>query len=146
MNKILIFILAFSALNFARADGEIYLPNIPGYATGTKSGNNNALDVTLVGGGITIGAVSQGTPGPLASPWPVEGSDGTNHASYTAGNSQNVNLTGSTGTLDTNLTQIGGVSFALGQNTMANSLSCAMASDQTAVPVSGTFWQATQQI
>lgn len=35
---------------------------------------------------------------------------------------------------------------ALGQTTMAGSLSCAIASDQSAVPVSGTFWQATQPV
>ena len=35
---------------------------------------------------------------------------------------------------------------SLGQKTMANSLAVTVASDQSAVPVSGTFWQATQPV
>lgn len=35
---------------------------------------------------------------------------------------------------------------ALGQTTMAGSLAVAVASDQSAIPVTGTFWQATQPV
>jgi hypothetical protein len=34
----------------------------------------------------------------------------------------------------------------LGQKTSANSLACVLASDQSAIPVTGTFWQTTQPI
>jgi hypothetical protein len=34
----------------------------------------------------------------------------------------------------------------LGQKTMANSMACVLPSDQSAIPVTGTFWQATQPV
>jgi len=39
-----------------------------------------------------------------------------------------------------------GIPTALGQSTMANSMRVVVASDQSAVPVTGTFWQATQPV
>lgn len=54
--------------------------------------------------------------------------------------------TSSSSTQSVNLTQVNGVAISLGQKTMANSLPIVIASDQTAVPVSGTFWQATQPV
>lgn len=45
-----------------------------------------------------------------------------------------------------NLNQVGGVAYALGQGTMAASMSVAIASNQSAIPVTGTFWQATQPV
>lgn len=45
-----------------------------------------------------------------------------------------------------NLNQVGGVAVALGQTTMSASLPVVIASNQSAVPVSGTFWQATQPV
>lgn len=39
-----------------------------------------------------------------------------------------------------------GLPTGLGQKTMANSMSVVVSSDQSAVPVSGTFWQATQPV
>lgn len=58
---------------------------------------------------------------------------------------------GSTSALQTSgnatLTAISGqLPATLGQKLMANSLSCAIASDQSALPVTGTFWQATQPV
>lgn len=44
------------------------------------------------------------------------------------------------------LASVGGTALALGQTTMSASLPVVIASDQSAVPVSGTFWQATQPI
>lgn len=35
---------------------------------------------------------------------------------------------------------------SLGQKTMAGSLACVLPSDQSAIPVTGTFWQATQPV
>jgi hypothetical protein len=46
----------------------------------------------------------------------------------------------------TNLTQVGGAPIALGQTTMANSLPVVIASNQSALPVTGTFFQATQPV
>jgi len=44
-------------------------------------------------------------------------------------------------------TQISGqLPLSLGQKTMANSLAVVVASDQSGVPVTGTFWQATQPV
>lgn len=45
-----------------------------------------------------------------------------------------------------NLTQVGGASVTLGSKTSANSVPVVIASDQGAVPVSGTFFQATQPV
>ncbi len=45
-----------------------------------------------------------------------------------------------------NLTQIAGSALALGQAAMAASLPVTIASNQSAVPVSGTFWQTTQPV
>lgn len=38
------------------------------------------------------------------------------------------------------------VGLKVGQQTMADSLACVLPSDQSAIPVTGTFWQATQPI
>src|SRR5690242_2815460 len=46
----------------------------------------------------------------------------------------------------TNLTQVGGTSFALGQAAMSGSLPVAIASNQSALAVTGTFWQSTQPV
>lgn len=61
---------------------------------------------------------------------------------YTTGNqvllstdlSGNLRVT-ATGTSDVNLTEVGGASITLGQNTMANSIPVVISSDQTALPV-----------
>lgn len=45
-----------------------------------------------------------------------------------------------------NVTEVGGAAIALGQAAMAASLPVAIASNQSAVPVSGTFWQTTQPV
>lgn len=48
--------------------------------------------------------------------------------------------------LDATLVALSAKFSALGQNTMANSQPVVIASNQSAVPVSGTFWQATQPV
>jgi hypothetical protein len=157
MKKLILFLLFISA---AQADDAcIWLPNIPGCATGTQTGSSNAIDVTLVGGGITIGAVAQGTPGPINSPWPVLPTDGTNHASYTSGEAENVNIVNSIMTnnpsvgpipspVPSDATYMGAengsgnlVGLKVGSQTTANSLACVLASDQVAIPAtqSGTW-------
>jgi hypothetical protein len=50
----------------------------------------------------------------------------------------NVNTTGGGGTVSENLTQVGGVNITLGQKTMALSFPVVIASDQSAIPVTGT--------
>jgi hypothetical protein len=50
----------------------------------------------------------------------------------------NVNTTGGGGAANTNLIQVGGAAIALGQTTMSASLPVTIASNQTAIPVSGT--------
>lgn len=45
-----------------------------------------------------------------------------------------------------NVTQIGGVALAFGQAVMSASIPVTIASNQSALPVTGTFWQATQPI
>lgn len=45
-----------------------------------------------------------------------------------------------------NVNQWGGINTTLGQKTMSASVPVVIASDQSAVPVSGTFWQATQPV
>ena len=47
---------------------------------------------------------------------------------------------------DVNLVEIGGAALAFGQATMADSLPVVLASDQSPLPVTGTFWQATQPV
>lgn len=46
----------------------------------------------------------------------------------------------------TNVDQIGGVAIALGQTTMSASVPVAIASNQSALPVTGTFFQTTQPV
>lgn len=53
----------------------------------------------------------------------------TNHA-------LDVNISSTTGTTDTNLIEVGGISISLGQTTMASSLPIAIASNQSAIPAS----------
>jgi hypothetical protein len=56
----------------------------------------------------------------------------------------NVNIAGSVGTTDSNITEIGGSPITLGQKTMANSLPITIASDQSALPVSQSgSWSVT---
>lgn len=45
-----------------------------------------------------------------------------------------------------NISQIGGAALALGQTTMAGSIPVVLPSNQSAIPVTGTFWQATQPV
>lgn len=51
--KKFIFLILLLASN-CLADGEIWLPNIPGYATGTASGGKNGLDVNINSGTIVV--------------------------------------------------------------------------------------------
>lgn len=100
--------------SIASADTGVYLPNIPGYATGTQSGGGtvtrkNALDVNLASGSITLNATIGST---IGQPVPSLGI-------YSAANKS--------GTLTGEL---------IGQQNMANSLAVVLPSDQSAIPVS----------
>lgn len=64
------------------------------------------------------------------------GSD--NQMKVNADGSINVDVTGGGGTTNTNLTQVGGAPIALGQTTESASLPVTIASDQSAIPVTGT--------
>jgi hypothetical protein len=46
----------------------------------------------------------------------------------------------------TNVDQVGGAAVTLGAKTSANSIPVVLASDEAALPVTGTFWQATQPV
>lgn len=137
MRKLLVLVLLGSKLAWAASPGSVFLqfdrnssPTNVHEDTVTPA-NSIGLPVSIVGG-LTIGSVNQGNQGAQASPWWVEGTDGTNHASYTAASEEKVNSSQLPATL--------------GQKLMAASVSCALASDQSAIPVTGTFWQATQPV
>ncbi len=57
-----------------------------------------------------------------------------------------VNSGAPSGTQDVNLTKIGGVALAYGQQVMASSIPVTLASNQSALAVTGTFFQATQPV
>lgn len=75
---------------------------------------------------------------------------GNNFITTTISADASINGSGSTGGGggggDVNLNQVGGVSFTLGQKTKSGSLPITLASDQGGIPVTGTFWQATQPV
>jgi hypothetical protein len=101
----------------AHADGGVYLGNLKQFATGTDlGGGHRGLDIS---GSITASSTSTAATG-IAVPA---------DATYVGGNKSG-NLTG----------------LLIGQQTMANSLACVLPSDQSAIPVTGTFWQATQPV
>lgn len=55
-------------------------------------------------------------------------------------------VTQASGPWTQNLTKVGGSNILIGQTTMAASLPVALASDQSSLPVTGTFFQATQPV
>lgn len=57
-----------------------------------------------------------------------------------------VTLTNGSSLQNVNLNEVGGATFALGQTTMSASLPVTLASNQSALAVTGTFFQATQPI
>lgn len=95
------------------------------------------------GGGGGGGSVTQGT-----SPWVVSGTVTANAGSGpfpVSDNSGSLTVDAPVGTPVWVRLSDGAAAF-VGQKTMANSLPVTLASDQSAVPVSGTFWQATQPV
>lgn len=120
-----------------------------------QTGTNN--DVKVIASVLPTGASTEATLAALntkvtttangikvdgsAATQPISGSvtvtqaTGTNlHAVIDSGS---ITITPS-GTQNENLTQVGGSAISLGQKTMANSLPIVIASDQSAVPISGT--------
>lgn len=110
------FMLLLGAQAFATE--TIFAPGT-GVVTGTLSGGKIGLDVNVNSGALLATNPSVGTNG-AASP---------SSSTYIGGNKSGT-LTG----------------LLMGQQTMANSLACVLPSDQSAIPVTGTFWQATQPI
>jgi hypothetical protein len=72
----------------------------------------------------------------------IGGSDGTHLRNISTDSSGNVNVNVVSGGGSSNVTIVN----PLGSHVSASSVSVVIASDQSAVPVSGTFWQATQPI
>lgn len=87
------------------------------------------------GGAVTIADGADATQGAVADAVVAAGATGTVSAKLRR-------LTTDLDSVKTNTSNIP----AKGQTTMANSQPVAIASDQSAVPVSGTFWQATQPV
>lgn len=119
MNKFLIFITAFAFASFpnANAGSILVAPNLNQNITGTSLGGGHyGLDIS---GSFTATSNFSGATGS-----PVPG-----FASYTGVNSGG-NLIG----------------LSYGQALMAASLPVTLASNQSALAVTGTFWQATQPV
>jgi hypothetical protein len=111
-------IALFVSAGKASASDSLWLSNIGQQATGTTVTGKNGLDVNVISP-ITASALNVS---PTASAVPA-------NAGYIGGNKSG-NLTG----------------LLIGQQIMANSLACTLPSDQSAIPVTGTFWQATQPV
>src|ERR1700730_6380354 len=113
-----------------------------------QTGNNNVVRALQDGSWtvnlaneptIDIGIVDQGIPNTLSNAWPVEITDGTNVLGTVA---HPVNVTGTftpPALQNVNLTEIGGATITEGQKTSANSVPVVIASDQSAIPVTGTI-------
>ncbi len=68
--KKLVFLLLLCAAIVKAEDANIWLPNIPGYATGTASGGKNGLDVNINSGSIPVSFPSS-LPVVITSPLPL---------------------------------------------------------------------------
>lgn len=75
----------------------------------------------------------------------LQAPDGSYFVTLTDGNGT-LAPASSSGETSTNLTQVGGVTVALGQTTKSASIPVTIASDQGATAVTGTFYQATQPV
>jgi hypothetical protein len=94
---------------------------------GVYTGNIASLGITAFRYNIT--ALSSGT---------VSGNEACSAA---------IGLAGAGGVASSvNLTQVGGASVSLGQTTMSASIPVTISSNQSALPVTGTFFQATQPV
>jgi hypothetical protein len=81
--KTLWLLIALFWVAVAFADDAIWLPNLPGDATGTKSGGKNLLDVNVAGGTFPI-TVASPLPVIISSPLPlpvVQGANGNGNTS-----------------------------------------------------------------
>lgn len=108
--------------------------------TGSGGGSGPSGNVTLVGSTITL---------PVSVAADVEVVQDTAadlNATVVFPSPQHVIVDSGGGSPDVNLIEVGGSAIALGQTTMANSLPVTLASNQSALPVTGTFFQATQPI
>lgn len=77
----------------------------------------------------------------------IKSYDSDNQAQVTAAHELKVTGTFTpSGTSDANIVSISGAPITEGQKDMAHSLPVVIASDQSAIPVSGTFFQATQPV
>src|SRR6185295_4942246 len=98
-----------------------------------------ALDSSINGILLQQGSITSGQFGPLimgavSTGAPSYATGQTSPLSLTPAGSLRVSLDNFPSTFATNLTAVGGTPFALGQNTMANSVSVTLASNQTPIP------------
>lgn len=125
-----------AAPTYVSGDLEPFSLNLAGALRTDGSGVTQPVSGTVT--------AAQGTAASLAAAWPVEITDGTNVLG-TALHPVKIDPTGTTtqpvsgtvaisGTVASNLTQVGGTAIALGQTTMSASLPVAIASNQTALP------------
>ena len=108
--------------------GSVSVSNLP--STQNVNVTNSSIPVT--------GTFYQATQ-PISGSVSVSNFPGTQTVSGTV-------TTTPSGTQNTNITQVGGSSLALGQTTMAGSVPVTISSNQSSIPVTGTFWQSTQPV
>lgn len=153
MKKLIPLALILALTTNALADG-IYLPNLKGYATGTDmGGGHRGIDIS----GTMTATFSEQATATNGTALPAQ----TKVASGYDGTSVRVLKTDSTGQLQIGVTstvlptgastsalQTSGnttlsaisaqLPASLGQKTMSNSMACTIASDQSAIPISGS--------
>jgi hypothetical protein len=149
-------IVLFAVLTASQAWAQqLYFPNLGKNATGTTSTTHNSLDVNIVGGSFALTEEATAADGGAlpALTKVISGYDGTNVQviKTDAGGAIQVDVESSalpSGAATSAKQDILAALFpsSLGQKTMANSLACTLASDQSALAVTGTFWQATQPV
>lgn len=110
----------------------------PNNGNGLVINNDGSINVILESSSIEIGTVDQGTPNSLANAWPVKPTDGTNEQSYTAAGEAKVLVTPLTNSsiIKVQLQDNSGTAITLGQKVLVSSIPVAIASNQTAIPVS----------
>lgn len=143
MRKILAVFLAYVFLNPAYADVAGAPALIYDSSGNFLNSTSNALNVDVINFPSTFGVTQSTSPWVVSgtvtanqggAPWSVSQS-GTWNVGLNAGSNTIGSVTQAGGPWTINLTQIGGSTYSLGQNTMANSAPVVIASDQSAVPV-----------
>lgn len=108
-----------------------------------KFAADGSVNVTIAGGSVSVTIPFSGTTG--AAVPAAAGYQGLNVAGNLVG-ATGVNPSGTVYAQQMDLTSVGGTTFALGQALMAASIPVTLASNQSALAVTGTFFQATQPV